>query len=312
MKKPWKLTVTLVVALALFGAACGSDDGGTTTDNGASGSTGGGSALTAKTITVGSADFAESSLPASMYAQVLEHAGYKVKTKLDIGARDVYFKALETGEVSLVPEFVGSLTAFLKGTGDADPDTAVTNLKKVLPDGIEVLDASPSQSANTFVVTKETADKYQLKSVSDLAGKDLTLGGPPECPQRPFCMIGLKTTYGVDFTNKFKALDAGGKLTKDALTNGDIDVALLFTTDPGIPKNGWVELTDDKHLQQAESVIPVIRKENVDADVTRLLNEVSAKLDQKSYVELLSKVYIDGDDVEATAKTWLTDNGFLK
>jgi osmoprotectant transport system substrate-binding protein len=304
MKKPWRSAVVLVLALALLGAACGSDDGGTTTGNGAGG--------TAKTITVGSADFAESSLVASMYAQVLEHAGYKVKTKLDIGARDVYFKALQAGEVSLVPEFVGSITAFLKGTGDADPDAAVANLKKVLPAGLQVLDASPAQSANTFVVTKATADKYGLEKVSDLAGKDLTLGGPPECPQRPFCMIGLKSTYGADFSNKFKPLDAGGAITKAALTKGDIDVALLFTTDPGIPKNGWVELTDDKHLQQAESVIPVIRKENVDADVTKLLNGVSAKLDQKSYVELLSKVYIDGDDVAPTAKAWLTDNGFLK
>ena len=223
--KTWRRLVVLLLALAMIGAACGSDDGETTTDNGASASTGGGSALTAKTITVGSANFAESSLVASMYAQVLEHAGYKVKTKLDIGARDVYFKALEKGEVSLVPEFVGSLTAFLKGTGDPEPDTAVANLKKVLPDGLEVLDASPAQSANTFVVTKETADKYGLKKVSDLAGKDLTLGGPPECPQRPFCMIGLKSTYNADFSNKFKPLDAGGPITKEALTKGDVDVS---------------------------------------------------------------------------------------
>jgi osmoprotectant transport system substrate-binding protein len=310
--KTWRRLVVLLLALAMIGAACGSDDGGSVGEGGSSASTGGGSALTAKPITVGSANFAESSLVASMYAQVLEHAGYKVKTKLDIGARDVYFKALENGEISLVPEFVGSLTAFLKGTGDPDPDTAVANLKKVLPDGLEVLDASPAQSANTFVVTKETADKYDLEKVSDLAGKDLTLGGPPECPQRPFCMQGLKTTYGVDFTNKFKPLDAGGPITKEALTKGDVDVALLFTTDPGIKKNGWVQLEDDKHLQQAESVVPVIRKENVDADVTSLLNDVSAKLDQDSYVDLLTKVYIDGDDVEATAKAWLEDNGFLK
>ena len=310
--KTWRRLVVLLLALAMLGAACGSDDGGTTTDNGASASSGGSSALTASTITVGSANFAESSLVASMYAQVLEHAGYKVKTKLDIGARDVYFKALEAGEVSLVPEFVGSLTAFLKGTGDPDTNTAVENLRKVLPEGLQVFDPTPAQSANTFVVTKETADKYHLTKVSDLAGKDLTLGGPPECPQRPFCMVGLKTTYGVDFSNKFKPLDAGGPITKQALTKGDVDVALLFTTDPGIKKNGWVQLEDDKHLQQAESVIPVIRKENVDADVTRLLNEVSAELDQDSYVDLLTKVYIDGDDVEATAKAWLQEHDLLK
>lgn len=310
--KTCRRLVVLLIALALVGAACGSDDGGSTTANGASGSTGGGSALTAPTITVGSADFAESSLVASMYAQVLEHAKYKVKTKLDVGAREVYFKALQNGELSVVPEFVGSLTAYLKGNGDADTAQAVKNLEKVLPKGLELLEPSPAQSANTFVVTKETADKYDLTKVSDLAGKDLTLGGPPECPSRPFCMVGLKTTYGVDFTDKFKPLDAGGPITKEALKKGDVDVVLLFTTDPGIPANGWVALEDDKHLQQAENVIPVIRKENVDPDVTKLLNDVSAKLDQKSYVEMLSKVYIDGDDVEATAKAWLTDNGFLK
>ncbi|MCU1374889.1 MAG: L-proline glycine betaine binding transporter protein ProX [Actinomycetia bacterium] len=310
--KMWRRLVVPLLAVALLGAACGSDDGGTTTANGASGSTGGGSALTAPTITVGSANFAESTIVAAMYADVLEHAGYKVTRKLDLGARDVYFKALENGELSLVPEFVGSLTAFLKGTGDPDPDTAVANLKKVLPKGLQVFDATPAQSANTFVVTKATADKYSLTKVSDLAGKDLTLGGPPECPQRPFCMIGLKDTYGIDFSSKFKPLDAGGPITKEALTQGKIDVALLFTTDPGIPKNGWVALEDDKHLQQAENVIPVIRDKNVDADVTRLLNAVSAKLDQTTYVGLISKVYIDGDDAEAVAKTWLTDNGFLK
>ena len=310
--KTWRHLAVLLLALGLFGAACGDDGGSTTSSGSASGSGSGASTLTAPTITVGSANFAESSLVASMYAQVLEHAGYKVTTKLDIGARDVYFKALEAGEISLVPEFVGSLTAYLKGTGDADPDTAVANLKKVLPDGLEALDASPAQSANTFVVTKETADKYGLTKVSDLAGKDLTLGGPPECPSRPFCMIGLKATYGIDFTDKFKPLDAGGPITKEALKKGDIDVALLFTTDPGIPANGWVALEDDKHLQQAENVIPVIRDKNVDDDVTRLLDSVSAKLDQESYVSLLSKVYIDGDDVKATATAWLEDNGFLK
>jgi osmoprotectant transport system substrate-binding protein len=303
--------VVPLLALTLVAAACGSGDGKSVASGGSS-TTAGGGPSTAPAITVGSADFAESSLVASMYAQVLEHAGYKVNTKLDIGAREVYFKALENGEVSLVPEFVGSLTAYLKGTGDPDPATALANLKKVLPKGLQALEPSPSQSANTFVVTKATADKYSLTKVSDLAGKNLTLGGPPECPSRPFCLVGLKSTYGVDFSSKFKPLDVGGPITKQALTKGDIDVALLFTTDPGIPKNNWVALEDDKHLQQAENVVPVIRDKNVDPDVTRLLNEVSAKLDQKSYVDLLGKVYIDGADVKATATTWLTDNGFLK
>jgi osmoprotectant transport system substrate-binding protein len=301
--KTWRRLAVVLIALALVGAACGSDD-----DSTGAASNGGDK----PSLTVGSANFAESSLVASMYAQVLEHAGYDVTTKLDVGARDVYFKALEAGELDLVPEFTGSLTAFLKGTGDSDPATAVENLKEVLPDGLELLEPSPAQSANTFVVTKETADKYDLSKVSDLAGKDLTLGGPPECPQRPFCMLGLKTTYGADFSNHFKPLDAGGALTKEALKKGDIDVALLFTTEPGIKLNGWVELQDDKHLQQAESVIPVIRTDKNSSEVADLLDAVSAKLDQDGYVELLKKVYVDGDDVEATAKAWLEEQGLLK
>jgi osmoprotectant transport system substrate-binding protein len=305
--KTWRRLVVLLLALALVGAACGSDD----SSDDSSGASSGGEAK--PSITVGSANFAESSLVASMYAQVLEHAGYKVSTKLDVGARDVYFKALENGELDVVPEFAGSLTAFLKGTGDSDPDTAVENLKKVLPDGLEALDASPAQSANTFVVTKETADKYGLSKVSDLAGHDdLTLGGPPECPQRPFCMEGLKSTYGVDFSNHFKALDAGGPLTKEALKKGDIQVALLFTTEPGIKLNGWVELEDDKHLQQAESVLPIIRSDKNSDEVAELLDAVSAELDQDGYVELLKKVYVDGEDVEPTATAWLEEHGLLK
>ena len=312
--KTWR-RLALVLVLALLGAACGDDGGSVTSDGDGSASagsaSGNGSAAEATTLTVGSADFAESSLVASMYAQALEHAGFDVETELNVGAREIYFKALEAGELSIVPEFVGSLTVYLKGEGDADPDQAVGNLTKVLPEGLVALEASPAQSANVFAVTQETADEHGLSKVSDLADKDLTLGGPPECPERPFCMVGLEATYGVDFTGKFKALDAGGPLTKEALTKGDIDVALLFSTDPGIPANGWVVLEDDKHLQQAESVLPIVAESVLDADVERLLNEISAALDQESYVDLIGKVYIDGEDVEDVATAWLEEHGFL-
>ena len=315
--KTWR-RLALVLVLALLGAACGDDGGSVTSENGGSGSgsgaasgSGSGSAAEATTITVGSADFAESSLVASMYAQALEHAGFDVETELNVGAREIYFKALEAGELTIVPEFAGSLTVYLKGEGDADPDKALENLGKVLPDGLVALEGSPAQSANVFVVTEETAAEHGLAKVSDLAGKDLTLGGPPECPSRPFCMEGLKAVYDVDFSSAFKPLDAGGPLTKEALGKGDIDVALLFSTDPGIPANGWVVLEDDKHLQQAENVVPVVAESVLDADVERLLNEISAALDQESYVELIGMVYIDGEDVEDVATAWLEEHGFL-
>jgi osmoprotectant transport system substrate-binding protein len=310
--KTWRRLLVLLLALGLVAAACGSDSKtASTTKTTASGSPGG-STVSKAAITVGSAGFSESTLVAAMYAQVLEHAGYDVKTKFNIGARELYFAALQKGEINLVPEFAGSLTVYLKGVGDADPAVALANLKKALPSGLTALAASPAQSANVFVVTKATADKYHLVAVSDLKDKGLTLGGPPECPSRPFCMAGLKTTYGIDFTDKFKPLDAGGPITKTALTKGDIDVALLFTTDPGIPKNGWVALKDDKHLQQAENVVPILQTKVVDAELTKLLDAVSAKLTQADYVALLGRIYIDGEDDEVVARSWLTDNGFLK
>ena len=114
--------------------------------------------------------------------------------------------------------------------------------------------------------------------------------------------------YDVPF---FKPLDVGGPITKEALSKGDVDVALLFTTDPGIKKNGWVMLEDDKHLQLAENVVPVIQEDAVDDDVTSLLAEVSAELTDEDYVDLLTKVYIDGEDAEAVAKAWLEDKGLL-
>lgn len=303
--KTWRRLLVALLALTLLAAACGDDDdGGVVAD--------GGSSDDEPSITVGSADFAESSLVASMYAQVLEHAGYDVDTKLDVGARELYFEALKSGEIDLVPEFLGSLTVYLDGEGDADPDAALTNLEDVLPEGFVALEPSPAQSANTFVVTAETFEEHGLGKVSDLQGKDdLVLGGPPECPERPFCLLGLKSVYDLDFTDRFRPLDAGGPLTKEALTNGDIDVALLFTTDPGIPANGWVVLEDDRGLQQAENVVPVIASDAATDEVTELLGEVSAALDQASYVELIGRVYIDGEDVEDVATSWLEDNGFL-
>jgi osmoprotectant transport system substrate-binding protein len=303
MNKPWRRILLLLLALTLVASACGDDDEDDEPTSAAEDAKG--------SIVVGSANFDESTLVASMYSQVLAEAGYDVREEFGIGNREVYFGALEAGEVDVLPEFLGSLTAFLGGEGDADGDQAVSNLEDVLPEGLELLAPSPADSANVFVVTKETAEANGLSKVSDLAGKDLTLGGPPECPERPYCMIGLETVYGVDFSESFKPLDVGGPITKEALSSGDIDVALLFSTDPGIVENDWVILEDDKHLQPAENVTAVIRSEVLDDEIRSLLDEVAAALDQDTYVELLGRVYIDGEDSQVVAKEWLEEQGLL-
>lgn len=153
---------------------------------------------------VGSANFAESEITAELYAQALEGAGAKVEKKLQFGAREVYLPALESGQLDIVPEFVGTLAYFFdpnaKVTSDLPASLAVAR-GLAEAKGITLLEPAPADSVNTFVVTKETADKYQLKTVSDLATvtDPLTLGGPPECPERPLCIKGLEDTYGLKF-----------------------------------------------------------------------------------------------------------------
>ncbi len=161
--------------------------------------------LTAEgSINVGSSNFAESNIAAQIYGQALEAAGVDVSYTPDIGARDAYYPALEGGDVDLVPEFTGSLLTFLDAEATASPDVQeVLDALRPLTeeDGISILEPAEADSVNTFVVTSETAEEYGLTTVSDLASvsEPLTLGGPPECPERPYCLIGLQDVYGLTF-----------------------------------------------------------------------------------------------------------------
>ena len=163
--------------------------------------------LTAEgSINVGSSNFAESNIAAQLYGQALAAAGVDVEYTPDIGARDVYYPALESGEIDLVPEFTGTLLGFLDGEATPSPDVQEV-LDQLRPladeDGVTILEPAEADSVNTFVVTQETADEYGLATVSDLAGVEdpLVLGGPPECPERPYCLVGLQETYGLTFAD---------------------------------------------------------------------------------------------------------------
>lgn len=163
--------------------------------------------LTAEgSIDVGSSNFAESNIAAQLYGQALEAAGVDVSYTPDIGARDVYYPALESGDIDLVPEFTGTLLGFLDGAATPSPDVeeVLAQLRPLAEeDGVTILEPAEADSVNTFVVTQETADEYGLATVSDLAGvsDSLVLGGPPECPERPYCLVGLQDTYGLTFAD---------------------------------------------------------------------------------------------------------------
>ncbi len=267
-------------------------------------------------VTVASFDFSESELLAEVYGQALTAAGYDVDLALDAGPRQLVQPALAAGLVELVPEYAGTALDFLS-LGDQQPsdDVAATTAKldRVLADRrIVPLAPAAAQDANAVVVTREVADRYGLATISDLAGPapELTFGGPPGCPDRPFCLGGLADTYGLDFA-EFLPLDVGGPLTHQALAGGFADVGLLFTTDPRLADDDLVVLADDKGLQPAENVVPLVRQEVLDRwgeDFAAAVDGVSARLTTAGLQELNRRV-ADGESPRAVAAAWLAAEG---
>jgi osmoprotectant transport system substrate-binding protein len=273
----------------------------------------GGSKPTVKTA---SFNFDESVILMELYSQILEANGYPIERHARLGTREIVEPALESGQIDLVPEYLATLEAFLAKTNSkASPDPAATQnaLQELLsPKNIAVLDFAQAVDTNGFVVTKTTADKNKLAKMSDLqpVASQLVLGGPPECPQRPFCLIGLQNTYGLQFKD-FKPLDSGGPLTAAALDSGDVDVGLLFTTDPNITLKNYVLLEDDKHLQLADNVAPVVRNDVLTrgADAKTLLNSVTSKLTTADLTDMNKQVGIDHKDAKDVAAAYLKSKG---
>jgi osmoprotectant transport system substrate-binding protein len=268
------------------------------------------------TIVVGvSGAFTENQLVAEMYADVLEDAGYTVERQFDLRSREVSQFALESGQIDLKPEYLSSLLLYIdRGAAPSnDPVYVATEVADVLaPRGIDVLAPSPAQDTNQFVANAEAAQRYGLTTMSSLAevADRLTLGGPPECPQRAFCLEGLKDTYGILFDD-FKPLDVGGPQTVAELASNEVQIGLLFSTDPSIRANGFVPLIDDRHLQNAENLTPVIRSEKLNDEMRAALDGVSASLTTETVTELVGKVVIEGKDVPTVTKDFLIENELL-
>jgi osmoprotectant transport system substrate-binding protein len=294
------------IALAGCGPASRTDDGARA----------GGPALEDDAVTVASFNFPESELLAEIYGQALQAAGFDVRFEIGLGPREFVQPALARGLVELVPEYAGSALQFVNlNEGDATGDVAATGV--ALADALRdrrlvALAPAPAQNPNAIVVTGTLAARYTLDEISDLETVDsrLTFGGPPECPDRPFCLAGLKSTYGLDFADFF-ALDAGGPLTLQALTGGHVDVALLFTTDPLIAAEELVVLADDRGLQPADNVTPVVRREVVERwgdPFVGTVDEVSSRLTTDGLRSLNARV-VDGEHRARVAADWLRAEG---
>jgi osmoprotectant transport system substrate-binding protein len=279
-------------------------------------STGGGSK---PTIKVGSVGFDEARIVAEAYAQVLEHAGYAVnRDGIGLGDRKVLLPALEKGQIDLQPEYIGSgLAAGYGGTPTGDPKSNQAALQSILNGkggGVTVLDYTPAQDQNAFVVRKDTAAQYSLSKMSDVAavqGK-LKFGLAKDCPTNPLCGAALKSAYGLDVSSA-TLLDACSTPMAQALAAKTIDLGELCSTQPDIIVNGFVLLADDKQTQPADNIAPLVRNDFLaktdKAAFSKLLNDVSAKLDTPTLADLYKQVSVDKKDVAVVVSAWLKAQG---
>jgi osmoprotectant transport system substrate-binding protein len=277
----------------------------------------------APTIKVGSDGFYEAKIMAEIYAQALEAQGFTIdRTGIGIGARKVSAPALESGQIDLKPEYIGSGLAFYEpGKQTGDPAANRTALQGVLDGkggGITVLDYTPAVDTNAFVVRKETADALKLTKLSDVAPvqDQLKWGLATDCPTNPVCAKALKDAYGLAPKN-VTPLSACDQPMVDALAGKTVDVGELCSTQPDIIKNGWVTLADDKSTQPADNIAPLVRNDYLakvadKSGFEKLLNDVSAKMTTDELLKLNSQFVFDKKDVAVIAKAWLQANGLVQ
>lgn len=301
----WRTAAVLgLAALPILGlAACGDDTKDSKTDSGAT-------AADKGTITIAHQAFGESEIAAHIYGDVLAEDGYTVKYQ-SFKDRAAIYAALKSGDVDLVPEYAASALEFLNGNeGEASPKIGPTmtafeaQLAKI---DLEAGKPSGAVDTNSLVVSEKTSKDKNITKISDLTA-DMKLGGPQDCPTNAGCIPALKSTYNLDFTATFSPLDLGGPITKKALENGDIDVAVLFSTDALIAKNNWVVLEDDKGIFNADNIVPVGTKKLVDA-TRSTLDKVSAKLTTANVTALNKRYDLDKEDADVIAKSFISDNG---
>lgn len=310
MKRTLSATA-LGITAALALAACGGGSSNPLSTGGGSASGGGVPSGSAKagTIRVGAANFPESQLIAEIYAAALNAKGIKATTGDPIGAREVYLKALQQGSIDLVPEYAYSLLTFYNpSASQTEPDAVRAALTKKLPSGDIVLDSAPAEDSNTVTVTKETADKWKLKTIGDLAkhSKEVTFAAPAEFQSREQGLKGLKEKYNL-VPKSFRALQ--GAAIVQALKNDQAQAANIFTTDPSIKADGFVTLKDPKHVFGTDNVVPLISKAKASTKVQTVINAAQAKLTTDKLAAMDKKVQVDHQDASSVAKQFISSNG---
>ncbi|SMG12486.1 ABC transporter substrate-binding protein [Cedecea sp. NFIX57] len=264
-------------------------------------------------VIIGSADFPENQLLATIYAGALEAQNIPVEKKLNIGSREVYIPALLDGSINVIPEYSGALLSYLDANNKAhSSDEVATALAAKLPAKVKMLNTSVAQNSDVIAVTKKTADKYNLKTIDDLRphAAELILGGPAEWKTRHEGVPGLKEVYGLNFKS-FKVLDVAGPLTLTALKNNQIQAADLTSTTPEIQKDHLVALADPKNLFAAQNIVPIVATTTLNPTIEGTLNKVSAQLTTADLIAMNGQLaeFASIDDV---AHQWLVKHGLSK
>ena len=277
------------------------------------------------TIKVGSVGFDEARVMAEVYAVVLESKGYAVdRAGIGLGARPVVAPAIESGQIQLQPEYIGSRLAYEGGTSGPDSATNFSELQaKLTPKNLTALQYAPAIDTNAFVVRAETAQELGLSKMSDVAAvqDQLRWGLPTDCPTNPLCgaPAGALEQYGITQETVAAAtlLSACDTPMEDALKQNTIDLAELCSTSPSILVNGWVVLEDDLHTQPADNVAPIVRNDLLSglsdrAGFEKALNDVSAAVDTATLADLYKQVNVDKKDPKQVATDWLRSKGFIQ
>lgn len=289
--------LSAAVAIVALAAACSTGDTVTSPDRDVD-------------VVVGSFDFAESRLLGEIYAQALEQEGVVVGRELGLGPRELVLPALREGLLDVVPEYAG---AALEATGRPVTSHAdvVAGLRAAMEDGdLRVLEASAASNENVVVVTPALSAREGVRTIDDLGplDRDLVLGGPAECRQRPRCLRGLRATYGLEFAGFVPFQDADQ--VARALADGVVDVGVLFSTDSVLADGGLVVLGDPRGLHLPDPVVPLVRAAVAgDRRVQQALDRVSAALTTQALRFLNWRISQPESSVEAEARGWLVRHG---
>ena len=257
-------------------------------------------------VVVGSQAYYSNEIIAEIYAQALEGAGYEVERKFQIGQRDAYLPELESGAVDLFPEYTGNLLQFYSPDASAtEADEVYAALGEALPEGLSALAMSPATDQDSYNVTAEFAEANALVSLEDLVGVEgLILGGAPELEERPYGPAGLLETYRVSVE-----FDATGDVTVDALLEGVVTMANVYSGDPRIAEFGLVTLADPQGLFLASNVVPIVSSDRA-SELALVIDPISKALTPEGLVALNLQSTKDEMSAADIAAGWLEANGF--